>query len=109
MSMFVLFVVLRCDCPYLVACTGASVWRAAWGRAGRRLEAAGAKALRRQRRPNIVCVKLCWMVFLMPVPACRPPIDDAVRGGLRTCDPKRDYGGLLLAKHQLSQNFPREH
>lgn len=40
---------------HLALCIGAKAWRAIWGIAGRRLEAAGAKALRKQRMPNIVC------------------------------------------------------
>ena len=45
---------------YLAVWMGAKLWRAACSIAGRNVEAAGAKALRRQRMLNIV--GMCWTV-----------------------------------------------
>lgn len=103
--------------PYLVACTGAKVWRAAtWARAGRRLEAAGAKALRKQRRPNMcVCdIVILWCSVQSSMRYVHHQLTMQTEV-LRTCDPdpktaRRKYGGpfaaTLLFTSSFSQNFP---
>lgn len=61
--------VLVIGSTYLTVWMGARLWRAVCGSAGRNVEAAGAKALRRQRMLNIMSVlDGCRMPIPFPAP-----------------------------------------